>query len=266
MEKQFKYLGSKVNYKVLGKGQPVVLVHGFAEDSSIWNEQAVFLQEHCQLIIPDLPGSGMSEMLQKEAAEIEGYAAFVNAVLIHENIEQCFLLGHSMGGYITLAFAEMYPEKLEGFGLVHSTAFADNEEKKSIRQKGIKLIEEYGVFPFLKNTTSNLFSENYKKQHPEKVWELIEKGNNFSKDALINYYSAMIKRPDRTNVLKESRVPVLFVIGSEDKAAPLDDLLQQVHLPKIAFVQIINNAAHMSMWEEADQLNTYLLDFINQSS
>lgn len=266
MEKKFKYLDSQVSYNVIGKGKPVMLLHGFAEDSNIWNEQVNFLQDHCQLIIPDLPGSGKSEMLQKEDPAIEDYAAFANAILMQENIEKCILLGHSMGGYITLAFADMYPEKLQGFGFVHSTAFADTEEKKLTRQKGIKLIEEYGVFPFLKNTTPNLFSENYKKQHSEKVWELIEQGKNFSKEALINYYSAMMNRPDRTKVLTESNVPVLFVIGSEDKAAPLADLLQQVHLPNIAFVHIINNVAHMSMWEEADKLNTFLIDFINQSS
>ena len=263
MEKQFKYLGAEVNYKIVGKGQPVVLIHGFAEDSSIWNDQSTFLQQYCKLLIPDLPGSGRSEMLPKEGAAIEDYAAFVNAVLIQENIEKCIVLGHSMGGYITLAFADLYPEKLLGFGLVHSTAFADNEEKKATRQKGIKLIEEYGVFPFLKSTTPNLFTENYKKQDPEKVWELIERGKDFSQRALVNYYSAMMKRPDRTFVLRGSNVPVLFVIGSEDKAAPLEDLLQQVHLPQTAFVHIIDNAAHMSMWEDPDKLNSCLFDFIS---
>lgn len=266
MEKKFQYLDTEIYYKVTGSGQPVVLLHGFAEDNNIWHEQINFLQDYCRLIIPDLTGSGKSGMLQKNDVTIEDYAISVNALLINENIDRCILLGHSMGGYITLAFAEMYPEKLHAFGFVHSTAFADNEEKISSRKKGIKMMEEYGVFPFLKNTTPNLFSENYKKQHLERVSQLIEQGKNFTKEALIQYYSAMMKRPDRTEVLKKSNVPVLFIMGSEDKAALLDDLLQQVHLPTVSYIHIIEECGHMGIWEKAEELNNYLLGFINNVS
>jgi pimeloyl-ACP methyl ester carboxylesterase len=266
MEKKFQYLEKEVFYKVIGEGTPVVLLHGFAEDSNIWNEQVLFLQKHCRLIIPDLPGSGRSGMLEKNNITIEDYAACINALLDNECIDRCILIGHSMGGYITLAFAEMYAEKLLAFGFVHSSAFADNEEKIASRKKGIEMMEEYGVFPFLKNTIPNLFSENYKKQHAERVSELIEQGKKFSKEALIQYYTAMMKRAGRTKVLEKSKVPVLFIIGSEDKAAPLDDLLQQVHLPKISYIHILQGCGHMSMWEKADELNNYLLGFISNAS
>ncbi len=159
MEKKFQFNGAEIFYKVLGSGQPVVLLHGFAEDNNIWEEQVDFLQPHCHLILPDLPGSGKSQMLQKDNVTIEDYATCINALLENEDIDRCLLLGHSMGGYITLAFAELYPGKLQAFGFVNSTAFADNEEKKSVRQKGIKMIAEHGVYPFLKNTAPNLFSE-----------------------------------------------------------------------------------------------------------
>ena len=266
MEKKFQYLDTEIYYKVTGNGQPVVLLHGFAEDSNIWNDQADFLQNHCKLIIPDLPGSGKSAMLQKNNIHIEDYATCVDALLSNESIDKCILAGHSMGGYITLAFADMYAEKLQAFGLVHSSAFADNEEKIASRKKGIKMMKERGVFSFLKNTTPNLFSEEFKKLHPEKVSELIEQGENFSEDALIQYYEAMIDRRDRTEILKKSNVPVLFIVGSEDKAAPPDDLLQQVHLPTVSYIHIIEGSGHMSMWEKADQLNRCLLEFINSTS
>ena len=265
MEKKFNYLNSEIFYEVMGDGQPVVLLHGFAEDRNIWNEQVNFLQEYCQLIIPDLPGTGKSGML-RENATIDDYAASVHALLSEEDIDKCIMWGHSMGGYITLAFAERYAEKLAAFGFVHSTAFADNDEKKASRKKGIQMMEEYGVLSFLKNTTPNLFSENFKNQHPERVLDLIEQGKNFSKEALVQYYTAMMNRPDRTEVLAKSNVPVLFIIGSEDKAAPLDDLLKQVSLPNISYIHIIEGVGHMSLWEEADQLNNYLLDFIKNTS
>lgn len=135
MEKRFEYIGSDVYYEVYGSGKPVVLLHGFAEDNTIWNGQVSFLEQHCLLIIPDLPGSGRSPLLTKEDASIEDYADVVHALLNFENIEKCLLFGHSMGGYITLAFAEKFPGKLAGFGLVHSTAFEDNEEKKKYQEK-----------------------------------------------------------------------------------------------------------------------------------
>jgi len=264
MEKKFLWQDSEIYYKVMGEGQPVVLLHGFAEDSNIWNEQVSFLQQYCKLIIPDLPGSGKSGILKKNNVTIDDYATCVYALLQNENIDKCILLGHSMGGYITLAFAEIFPKNLQAFGFVHSTAFADNEEKKSSRQKGIQMMEEYGTYAFLKNTTPNLFSDQYKKQHPEKVSQLIEQGKNFSKESLIQYYTAMMNRPDRTEILKRSEVPVLFIIGAEDKAAPLDDLLQQVHLPKISYLHIIEGVGHMGMWEEAEKVNNYLLEFIKE--
>src|SRR3569833_2165674 len=111
------------------------------------------------------------------------------------------MLGHSMGGYITLAFAELYGEMLVAFGFVHSTAFADSEEKKQNRLKGISMIEEYGSYAFIKTTTPNLFSVAYKQQFAEKVQGLIEKGATLKKEALKQYYHVFLVRPDRSNVL-----------------------------------------------------------------
>jgi pimeloyl-ACP methyl ester carboxylesterase len=263
MIKSFHYNNAHIFYSTEGDGNAVILVHGFGEDSNVWKEQLV-LKEHCKLIIPDLPGSGKSTFTKQEpqASTIEFYAGCIYALLKNENIDSCILLGHSMGGYITLAFAEKYREMLNGFGLIHSTAFPDSEEKKQNRQRGIEMMDQYGSYPFLKNTTPNLFSNKFKQEHPEKVNSLIEDGNKFSKEALQNYYRAMMQRPDRTSVLKNSKVPVLFVIGTEDVAAPVQDVLKQVHLPEIAYIHIYENTAHMGMWEASEKLNTAILEFI----
>lgn len=262
MEKKFEFVGSAMYYQVFGTGQPVMLLHGFAEDSNIWKDQIPSLMVHSKVILPDLPGSGKSGVLNKAEVSIEEYAHCLNAILENEKIESLILLGHSMGGYITLAFAELYPDKLKAFGFVHSSAFADNEEKKSGRKKGIALIEEYGAFPFLKNMMPGLFSESFKKQHPEKVSAFIEQGKNFSNEVLIQYYSAMMNRPDRAMILRNSTVPVLFIMGDKDVAAPLSDLLQQVHLPKISYIHILKDAGHMSMLEAPEKLAEYLVNFI----
>lgn len=265
MEKKFQFQDAEIFYKVIGAGQPVALLHGFAEDNTIWQEQVNFLQDYCLLILPDLPGSGQSSTLKKDKVTIEDYAACIHALLDNEGIDKCILLGHSMGGYITLAFADMFASKLQAFGLVHSSAFADNEEKKAVRKKGIAMMEEHGVYSFLENTTPTLFSENYKKNEPAGISALIEQGKNFSKEALIQYYTAMMHRPDRTAMLEKSKVPVLFIIGSEDAVAPLDDLLKQVHLPNTSYIHIIKEAGHMSMMEKPGELNSYLLEFIRNT-
>ena len=184
---------------------------------------------------------------------------------MHEEISSCTLIGHSMGGYITLAFAENYPNFLSGFGLIHSTAYADNEEKKMVREKGIELIEEYGPHPFLRNTIPNLFGQIFKEMYPEKINALIESSANFTKESLQQYYKAMMLRPDRTNVLKSNQLPILFVAGREDVAVPLRDILMQVSLPNIAYLYVLQNTGHMGMWEEPEKLNEKLLDFINRN-
>ena len=274
MQKFIQYEEKKIAYRLMGSGKPLLLVHGFGEDSQIWNQQIAFLEDHCQLIVPDLPGSGKSEMITEgqknrtveEPISLLDYADVLDAILAEENVTNCIMLGHSMGGYISLAFAEKYAEKLSKFGLVHSSAIADSTEKKTSRIKGIELMENYGAAPFLKNTIPNLFSIKYKTEHPEMVTSLIESSQQFSTPACQQYYRAMMNRPDRTAVLKGNPKPILFVIGTEDVAAPLTDLLPQISLPLDPHVHILEGVGHMGMWEATAQVNQFILDFINLSS
>ncbi len=264
MQKAFEYKGGNVSYSVSGSGRPVILVHGFAEDSRIWDCQVDFLKQHCLVIVPDLPGSGLSAY-SPGLQSFDDFADCLLALSQKEGINTCIMLGHSMGGYITLAFAEKHPGCLVAFGFVHSTAFADSEEKKQNRLKGIKMMDEYGGYAFIKSTTPNLFSVAYKQRFADKVNDLIENGINFKKEALQQYYRAMMGRPDRTIVLRNSKTPVLFIAGTEDVAAPLNDVLQQVHLPETCYIHILQNTGHMGMWEATDAVNKYVLQFIEDT-
>ncbi len=285
MQKNYTWSGGTIVYTIYGEGIPVVLLHGFGEDSSIWNRQVSFLQQHCKLIVPDLPGTGNSqwgivngEWSMVNRAEdsltihdspfttpsIDHLADAIYELLLQENILSCYLLGHSMGGYITLALAEKYPSLLKGFGLIHSTAFADSEEKKKNRVRGIELIEQYGGHSFLRTTIPNLFGEKFKETDSTSINQLIEQSKTFSTLSLQAYYYAMMKRPDRSHVLKSNPLPVLFVMGTEDVAAPLNDVLQQSHLPLISYIHILDGIGHMGMWESTDRMNQLLLSFIQQ--
>src|SRR5689334_5958717 len=116
--------GQPVYYQVQGNGQPVVLLHGFSEDGSVWDNQFAALKDKYQLIIPDLPGSGKSPLNDAEWS-MEYFADCIRLILDQEKLETVSMIGHSMGGYITLAFADAWPNRLQSFGLFHSTAFAD---------------------------------------------------------------------------------------------------------------------------------------------
>lgn len=269
MQKQIKSDGVTLFYEVVGSGKPVLLIHGFAEDSDVWKHQVDFLKDSFQLIIPDLPGSGLSQVEDWEKftggqlLSIDRLADCIQSILEQEKIRHCSMIGHSMGGYITLAFAEKYPGVLNSLGLFHSTAYADTEEKIQTRRRGIEFIHEYGARAFLKQSIPNLFGSKYSNENPGAISALIERGNSFTPGALVQYYEAMIARPNRVSVLKNFNGPVLFIIGTEDKAVSYTDSLQQAHLPNISYVHILNGTAHMGMWEQTEKSNGFLKEFLS---
>ncbi len=318
-EKNLNYNGHSIFYRVIGEGNPAVFIHGFGEDGNVWeapsnspeggesNAQTWLFDDSSLLskfkfIIPDLPGSGKSEMI--EDMSMEGMAEVIKVIVDAEkpplilptgenntqpsliedvsnnsNIPKsevsewvsspvggsrmgAVLIGHSMGGYIALAFAEKYPEYLNGLGLFHSTAYPDTEEKKAARQKGIQFIKEHGAFEFLKTANYNLFSQLSKDKMPQLIDEFIGSLRNFTAKALVSYYEAMMKRPERIATLKNLQIPMLFIAGKYDNAIPLNDILDQCHLPEISYFHILAESGHMGMIEETEKSNRILNDYL----
>jgi pimeloyl-ACP methyl ester carboxylesterase len=264
MKKEIIYGSKKISYKSTGKGHSVILIHGFGEDHRVWSGVVEHLKEKFTLITPDLPGSGQSEIIEDRS--IEGMAEVIHAIIHEECIGSCPVIGHSMGGYVTLALAEKYYNHVSAFGLFHSTAYADSEEKKAIRQKGIDFMEQYGAFEFIKTTTPNLFSDYSKIHIPNSIQEFIQQQHNFSPISLVSYYKAMMFRPDRAHVLQNAAVPVLFIMGKYDTAVPLVDVLKQCHLPEKSYIHILQNSAHMGMIEEKEKCNEILEKFLLETS
>lgn len=258
-QKQLTFRDRTLSYRVSGAGPAIVLLHGFGENSTVWRNQ-VDLFPHYRLVIPDLPGSGSSQMIDNMS--MEGLAHSVLAVLEAEKIDHCVMIGHSMGGYITLAFADHYKHKLKGFGLFHSTAYADSEEKKETRRKGIQFIRQHGALEFLKTTTPNLYAPESQKERRDLIEEHLLSVHNFSSEALVSYYEAMMSRPDRSHLLRLTQVPVLFIVGRHDTAVPFDDAMQQSHLPRLSYIHILENSGHMGMVEEPAESNKALLSYL----
>ncbi len=263
MDKKINTEYGSLSYTDTGSGIALVLLHGFGEDSTIWEQQVNYLKPHCRLLVPDLPGTGSSTFTAQTELSIEAMAKAIEAILVHEQIDKCIMMGHSMGGYITLAFAERYPDRLLKMALIHSTAYADSDEKKNNRLKSMGLIEEYGSYAFLKNSIPNLFGAAYKKDSPEIINQLIQKSALFNKESLKAYTKAMMLRPDRSCILEQSKIPILFIAGTEDNAVPLTDILIQAELPAKKYLYILEGVGHMGMLEATDLVNQYLLLFIH---
>lgn len=263
MDKTIIYRSSPLHYREEGEGFPVLLLHGLAEDSALWEPQIASLRKDYRLIIPDLPGSGLSPLPGGSEPSIDELADAVKALCDKAGVGQCILIGHSMGGYITLAFAQKYPDRLRALGLFHSTAYADSEEKQAARRKSIDFIRKNGSPPFIRQSVPNLLAESTREKHPGIMKELIDRYSGFQPEALIYYLEAMIARPDRTSVLQRFAGPVLFIIGGHDNAVPLEHSLQQCHIPALSQVYILENAGHMGMLEDPSRSNRFLQSFIN---
>jgi pimeloyl-ACP methyl ester carboxylesterase len=263
MQKNILFRGEPLAYAQNGMGMPVMLLHGFTEDRRIWDPVLVGIENKYLWILPDLPGSGESGF-NKNLSQLTDYAEIIPAIMEQEEITEIVLIGHSMGGYISLAFAQKYPDKIRALGLFHSTSYADSDEKKEARDKNIRFIKKNGTTPFLNQAIPALFTEQFKSAHPEEIERLVSRYANFTPDSLVQYLEAMKQRPATKGVLASVTKPVLFIMGKDDKAVPLKDALEQCHLPSISYIHILTHSAHMGMIEETS-LCTQILDrFLEQ--
>ncbi|MEO6284541.1 MAG: alpha/beta hydrolase [Dyadobacter sp.] len=223
----------------------LVLLHGHGIDDTIWDNLDAVLNEYFTIVRPNIS-------LFTFCQSVEDYADELHRFITNANIQKCTLIGHSMGGYIALAFAEKYPAMLEGFGLFHSTAYADDETKKHQRNQMIELLKNHGAETFIKSTASNLFGDRYKELYPEKIKEHINYFGKLPSDALIAGIVAMRNRPDRTHVLQTMPFPVLFIIGMQDKLIPFESLISLSEFPKQSYPFILAEAGHLGMVERPD--------------
>lgn len=249
-----------ISYRKFGKGPAIILIHGFPENGSLWHNIWPELLADFTVIVPDLPGTGDSSFTGDDIS-IEELASSINLILEQEEIHTAIIVGHSMGGYVAMAFAEEFGDKLAGLSMVHSVASADNTEKKETRRKAIELMKKGGKEIFVKQTTPNLFAEIYKKDNPAGIEAQIKRGKLLETRSMIAFYNAMINRPDRMCILENAKYPVQFVLGEEDKVIPLEDALKQAILAADNFVAVYGHCGHMSMLEKPKELSGDIMRF-----
>jgi pimeloyl-ACP methyl ester carboxylesterase len=263
--RSFEFDKHQMGYTKTGAGCAVILLHGFGEDHRIFNSTVSALEKKYTVYTPDLLGTGMSPVNTFPSNfSIEYLADSIAAFIEHEKIQNCVVLGHSMGGYVTVAFAKKYPQVLKGFGLLHSTALPDTPIKIENRLRGISFIQKFGAATFLETTAPNLFGTYTQKKHPELITEFLQSIPAFSNEALTCYYKAMMARPDLTSFLETTSLPVLYIFGDQDTPVALEDTLPQTKMPKRAYLYVLENCGHMGMLEQPTNFNNAVLDFLDK--
>jgi len=272
---QFEINGNRVSFKIYGKGKPVFLIHGFAEDTRVWDDIILRLPKNYLLIVPNLPGYGTSneKVDFNQLPDMESMASLMNTLLlelvkagiVHPNdLSTCKWIGHSMGGYICLAIEAHYPENVGAILLFHSTAFPDTEDKKEQRLKSMEFISKHGSCAFLEQAIPNLFSDQYKTNHADQINQLIAAYKYISPETLCHSYKVIMSRPDRSQLLKDTNKTIGFIIGGLDKAVPLKDSLDQCQFPKNSYIQFLSGSAHMGMKENTLESTEFLEWFLQQ--
>ncbi len=220
----------------------LILLHGHGVDATIWDDIYADLAIDQPVLKPDF--ARLTNL-----NTIEGYADELYARIETEQVGNVVLVGHSMGGYMALAFAEKYPERVQGLILYHSTATADTEERRKQRRKTIEELKTQGSAPFIEKQLPKMVATTYPS---DKTQTLVARYLNLPADALIAGLKAIAGRPDRTNVLQAAKFPILIVLGREDQLIPYEKTAQLADLSDKISVVAIENAGHLSMIEQPE--------------
>lgn len=263
MQKRIEFSGTGVVYSDLGEGPCLVLLHGYLETGEIWDSFADRFPQGYRLIIPDLPGHGRSGTWG-EMHSMDDLAGAVNAIVEAEGIRKIFLVGHSMGGYVVMAFAELFPEKLLGYSLFHSTCFADTDEKRVNRDREISLVLCGKTRQIVLVNIPKAFSMDNVDLMPEEVERARRIALENREEGIVAMLNGMKARPDRTAVLKNSGVPLLLIGGMKDNYIPVDVFERLVSLAPHARVLRLEKSGHMGFIEEPDKVVQAFVEMLDQ--
>jgi len=236
-----------IHFTTAGKGDTIVLLHGFTEDLRIWKKFSARLSKKYRVICIDLPGHGKSECVA-EVHTMELLADVISAVLKKLKVKKCLMIGHSMGGYVTLAFASGYPGMLQGFGLFHSHCFADSPEDKRNRTRTIEVVKK-DRSGFLNMFIRGLFPEEVHGKFHKEIESLIRCARDLPRDGIIAALKGMRERKDQKNLLRSTKLPVLFILGLKDSKAPVSRLWEMISLPAVSESLILRDCGHMGYIE-----------------
>jgi 3-oxoadipate enol-lactonase len=237
---------SSIAYSRHGQGKPLVLLHGYPLDHRIWDDLIPYLEMDFDILLPDLRGFGQSTA-NENGYTLSDMAEDIAELLQHLELPKAVIVGHSMGGYVSLAFARSFPENIFGLGLVASQAIADSPDRRESRYKDIKQVELSGVDYIAKNMPGKLTSS---PQIQESLYGIIM---SQPEAGIKNALGALAERPDQTSLLGRIIVPISIVHGNLDKLIPVERAFEMNKLVPLSKLIVIDNAGHMPMLESPEK-------------
>jgi len=247
---QFTYKSKSVCYADEGEGSVIVFLHGFLESMEIWDDFVSTLSKKFRVIAIDLPGHGKTDDFEK-AHSMDLMAEVVKSVLDQLKVEKCVLVGHSMGGYVTMAFASHYPEYLKGIVLFHSHAAADKDEARQNRTRTINLVK-HDKTGFITSFIPGLFSPTHFQKFNIEIKRLKRIAGNSSKESIVAALEGMKNRVDNRIILENIEIPVMIIAGKEDSKIPLGAISAQAMLPRHCELIMLAGVGHMGFFEAPD--------------
>lgn len=257
----FKYQNKSIHYQISGTGSAVVLLHGFLESSKMWDKITPSLIRNHTIITIDFPGLGKSEVLA-ETHTMEMMAEVVNALFVHLKIDSATLVGHSMGGYITLAFIELFEKKADRIILLNSTSKSDSEERISIRNRSIRLMQEHPK-AFISMAIGNWALEDSREKFKDEINLLKEQAYSFPTEGIIAAIKGMRDRKDRTKVLGDFSKSKYLLLAEND---PIISCEKTRKLAENAGVMVKTvSGGHMSLIENYHDTIEFIQDILKNN-
>jgi pimeloyl-ACP methyl ester carboxylesterase len=255
--KNILYKNTKISFTDSGEGTAIVLLHGFLENKKMWKEYIDLFSAKNRVIAIDLLGHGESDSLGY-VHSMEDNATAVQEVLEYLKISKAILVGHSMGGYVGLAFAELFPSSIIKLVLLNSTSKEDSAEKKLNRTRAIKAVKQNYV-NFVSLAIANLFSENNRTRLVNEIEKVKEQALKTPLQGIVASLEGMKIRKDRESLLQQNLFPVLLILGKKDPVLNYEESIAQIEDTTAELISFEDG--HMSHIENKEELKTILLDF-----
>lgn len=252
MKKDLLIDNTRIFYTDDGSGKTIVLLHGYLESLEIWNSFYKILAKEYRVLRFDIPGHGESEIIS-EHHTMEILASNISKALKKLEVKKCFMIGHSMGGYVTLMFHKLYPEQLSGFSLYHSHPFADTEETKNKRTREINLVKEGKKDLIAKTNIPNAFADTNLNKFQEDISHAIQIALNTPAEGIIANLKAMMNRPDLSESLANTQLPFLYIVGEKDNYIDFKTVVSRVKLPENSSFCVLKKSGHMGFIEEKEK-------------
>jgi pimeloyl-ACP methyl ester carboxylesterase len=254
---QIIYKNTKISYSDSGKGNAIVLIHGFLENQMMWQDLVPELSKKYRVITLDLLGHGETECLGY-VHSMEENADVVQAVLSKLRIRKAVFVGHSMGGYVALAYAELYPENVRGLVLQNSTSKADSEERKTNRDRAIKAVKK-DYTTFIRLSIANLFSPDNRERLIDEIEKVKIEALKTPLQGVVASLEGMKIRKDREVLLHLTPYPKMLILGKKDPVLIYETALEQIENTALKLITL--PGGHMSHIENRDELKDVLLGF-----